>query len=157
MAMMRLLFLTMRDLARSRARLQVELLAVRHQLHVLERTRPRRVRLSALDRWLWVWLSRVWSEWRRVLVIVEPATVVAWHRRGVRCSGRRHSSWRGATLASSPRRPRGTLRLRHVVDEPALKGRRITDRSHVHVVVDLDLVQPVSGLERHLAAPSLRA
>ena len=84
MAMLRLLVLTMRDLARSRARLQVELLAVRHQLHVLERTRPRRVRLSALDRWLWVWLSRLWSEWRRVLVIVEPATVVAWHRRGVR-------------------------------------------------------------------------
>ena len=52
MAMMRLLFLTMRDVARSPARLQVELLAVRHQLHVLERTRPRRVRLSTLDRWL---------------------------------------------------------------------------------------------------------
>ena len=84
MTMLRLLVLTMRDLARSRARLQVELLAVRHQLHVLERTRPRRVRLSALDRRLWVWLSRLWSEWRRVLVIVEPATVVAWHRRGVR-------------------------------------------------------------------------
>ena len=79
MAMMRLLFLTIRDVVRSRARLQVELLAVRHQLHVLERTRPRRVRLSTLDRWLWVQLSRVWSECRRALVIVEPATVVAWH------------------------------------------------------------------------------
>ena len=84
MAMLRLMFLAMRDLARSRARLQVELFAVRHQLHVLERTRPRRVRLSTLDRWLWVWLSRVWSDWRRALVVVAPATVVAWHRRGVR-------------------------------------------------------------------------
>jgi hypothetical protein len=83
MAVIRLLFLAMRDLARSRARLQVELLAVRHQLHVFERTRPPRVRLSTLDRWLWVRLSQVWSEWRRALVIVEPATVVAWHRRGV--------------------------------------------------------------------------
>ena len=84
MVMMRLLLLTKRDLACSRAKLQVELLAVRHQLHVLDRTRPRRVRVSTLDRCLWVGLSRVWSEWRRILVVVEPATVVAWHRRGVR-------------------------------------------------------------------------
>ena len=60
MAMIYVMFLSVRDAARSRARLQLELLAVRHQLHVLERTRSRRVRLSALDRWLWVWLSRLW-------------------------------------------------------------------------------------------------
>jgi hypothetical protein len=29
-----------------------------------------------------IWLSRAWTEWRRVLVIVEPATVIGWHRRG---------------------------------------------------------------------------
>ena len=84
MAMMWLMFLAMRDVARSRAKLHVELLAVRHQLHVLERTRPRRVRLSTLDRWLWVWLSRVWSDWRRAQVIVEPAT-------GRRLAPARHS------------------------------------------------------------------
>jgi hypothetical protein len=33
---------------------------------------------------LWAWLSRAWSPWRTVLVIVKPATVIAWHRRGVR-------------------------------------------------------------------------
>ena len=84
MAIMWLMLLAMRDVARSRARLEIELLAVRHQLHVLERTRPRRARLSTLDRWLWVWPARVWSDRRRALVIVEPATVIAWHRRGVR-------------------------------------------------------------------------
>ena len=84
MAMMRLLFLAVRDAARSRARLHLELLAIRHQLHVLERTRARRLRLSILDRWLWVWLSRVWLDWQRALVIVQPATVIAWHRRGLR-------------------------------------------------------------------------
>jgi len=76
MAIMWLMLLAMRDVARSRARLEIELLAVRHQLHVLERTRPRRARLSTLDRWLWVWPARVWSDWRRALVIVEPATVI---------------------------------------------------------------------------------
>jgi len=83
-AIVHFLLLALRDLARSRARLECELLALRHQLHVLQRTRPRRVRLSVPDRWLWVWLSRVWTEWRRALVVVEPATVIAWHRRGLR-------------------------------------------------------------------------
>jgi putative transposase len=67
---------------RSRARLQLELLALRHQVQVLQRIRPRRVSLAMQDRWLWVCLSRVWTAWRIALVIVEPATVVASHRRG---------------------------------------------------------------------------
>ena len=60
------------------------MLALRHQLKVFERSRPRRVRLVKTDRWLWVWLSRVWAGWRTALVIVEPETVIAWHRRGIR-------------------------------------------------------------------------
>jgi putative transposase len=84
MPVLRFLLLTIRDSTRSRARLQLELLALRHQVQVLQRTRPRRVPLAMPDRWLWVCLSRVWTEWRTALVIVEPATVVAWHRRGFR-------------------------------------------------------------------------
>jgi hypothetical protein len=76
--------LTLLDATRSRARLQLELLALRHQVQMLARTRPQRVRLAMSDRWLWVWLSRVWTGWRTVLGIVEPATVLAWHRRGFR-------------------------------------------------------------------------
>jgi transposase InsO family protein len=37
-----------------------------------------------MDRWLWVWLSRSWSDWRTALVIVKPETVIAWHRKGFR-------------------------------------------------------------------------
>jgi len=36
------------------------------------------------DRVLWMWLSRLWSNWRSALVIVKPETVLAWHRRGFR-------------------------------------------------------------------------
>jgi len=43
---------------RSRAALHVEILALRHQIHVLQRSRPRHIRLTPADRWLWVWLSR---------------------------------------------------------------------------------------------------
>jgi putative transposase len=70
--------------ARSRIALQLEILALRHQLQVLQRTRPRRLRLAKMDRWLWVVLSHVWTEWRTALVIVKPETVIAWHRRGFR-------------------------------------------------------------------------
>jgi putative transposase len=76
------LLLTLRSCARSRAVLQLEVLALRHQVQVLQRTRPRRMRLEKADRWLWMSLSRVWTEWRSALVIVKPETVIAWHRRG---------------------------------------------------------------------------
>jgi len=42
------------------------------------------VRFTGADRVLWVWLSRVWDEWRATVLIVRPETVLAWHRRGFR-------------------------------------------------------------------------
>ena len=87
--------LTLRTATRSRAELQLEVLALRHQLHVLQRIRPRRVRLAKTDRWLWVVLAHLWTGWRTALVIVKPETVIAWHRRGFQCrsprAGRRGS------------------------------------------------------------------
>jgi len=65
------LLLTLRTLTRSRAALQLEILALRHQLAVLHRSRPRRVRLAKADPWLWVLLSRLWTGWRTALVIVK--------------------------------------------------------------------------------------
>jgi putative transposase len=59
---------------RTRATLQLEILALRHQLQVLERTSRQRVRLTDADRLLWVWLSRVWDGWREAVVIVKPET-----------------------------------------------------------------------------------
>ncbi len=76
---------TLRSCVGSRAALQLEVLALRHQLQVLNRSRrPQRARLMRADRWLWVWGSRVWTEWRTNVVIVKPETVIAWHRRGFR-------------------------------------------------------------------------
>jgi transposase InsO family protein len=58
--------------------------AAPYELQVLKRSRQPRLRLTAADRLLWVWFSRIWSEWRPALVLVQPATVIAWHRRGFR-------------------------------------------------------------------------
>ena len=74
----------LRGLIRSRAALHLEVLALRHQLQVLQRSRPRRLRLARADRWLWAWLSRAWDGWRTAVVIVKPESVVAWHRQGFR-------------------------------------------------------------------------
>jgi hypothetical protein len=56
--------------------MQIEILALRHQLAVLQ-LRKNRVRLRAADRLLWVILSRLWKQWRSRLVIVKPETVIA--------------------------------------------------------------------------------
>jgi hypothetical protein len=61
---------------RTRTSLQVEVLALRHQLAVLQRTKRRRVPLRAMDRLLWVALRRLWPEWRKALVLVKPETAI---------------------------------------------------------------------------------
>ena len=63
--------------------LVVENLALRHQLLVLSRKKPR-PRLTNLDRLFWVTLSRFWSGWKWSLVIVQPRTVIGWHRKRFR-------------------------------------------------------------------------
>ena len=68
---------------RIRTAIQLENIALRHQIGVLQRS-VKRPRLNSADRLLWVWLSRVWTEWRSSLVIVKPATVIAWHRKAFR-------------------------------------------------------------------------
>jgi len=69
---------------RSRTALGLENLALRHQIAVLRRSAKKRSQLTPADRLLWVWLSRIWSEWRSALTIVKPETVVVWHRAGFR-------------------------------------------------------------------------
>jgi hypothetical protein len=69
---------------RSRAALQLEVIVLRHQLEVLQRTRPARVRLTRLDRILWLLLYRLWPRCLDAVVIVKPETVIAWHYKGFR-------------------------------------------------------------------------
>src|SRR5580692_95642 len=69
---------------RTRAVVELENLALLHQLHVLHRQRPGRPRLFTIDRLLWVWLYRLWPRCLDTLVLVKPATVVQWHRQGFR-------------------------------------------------------------------------
>ena len=78
------LLYAVRSLFETRASLQLEIIALRHQLNALRRTQRGRIQLNRADRLFWVWLSKFWSGWRSALVIVKPETVVAWHRKGFR-------------------------------------------------------------------------
>ena len=69
---------------RSRVSLHLEIIALRHQLTVVNRSRRPRLRLTRVDRMFWAWLSRSWGGWRSAIHIVKPETVLAWHRRGFR-------------------------------------------------------------------------
>ena len=82
--MFNLLFLWFGALARafhSRRSLVLENFALRQQLAVLKRRRPR-PRLDPLDKLFWVVVRRFWSGWKQTLIIVSPETVVRWHRAG---------------------------------------------------------------------------
>jgi hypothetical protein len=78
--------------------MQIEILALRHQLAVLQRQK-KRVSLRVADRLLWVLLSRIWNQWRSALVVVKPETVIAWHRKGFRLY------WRWKSRAGKCGRP----------------------------------------------------
>ena len=69
---------------RSRAALELELVALRHQVTLLRRQRPGRPQLFSADRLLWVWLYRIWPKVLDAMVLVKPATVLAWHLKGIR-------------------------------------------------------------------------
>ena len=81
---LRTLLAILSSMVRSRAALELENLALRHQIGVLQRSVRKRPKLTSGDRLFWVCLSRLWRNWRSVLAIVKPETVVAWHRAGFR-------------------------------------------------------------------------
>jgi putative transposase len=81
MVLISALFWLIRSLIAPRKALAVENLALRQQLAVLNR-KVHRPQLHRRDRFFWVILSQLWKNWRQVLIIVKPETVIKWHRQG---------------------------------------------------------------------------
>jgi transposase InsO family protein len=105
------------------AAVALENVALRHQLLVLQRS-VGRPRLARWDRVFWVWLSRLWASWRSSLLIVQPATVLAWHRQGFRLY------WRWKSRPNPVGRPRLDAELRDLIlrmarENPTWGRRRI--------------------------------
>src|ERR1700747_855015 len=67
----------------SQGSLLLENLALQQQLAVLKRKHPR-PRMGAVDKIFWVFARRFWGAWKQSLVLVNPETVIRWHRAGFR-------------------------------------------------------------------------
>lgn len=104
--------------------LVLEDLALRQQLAIPERS-VKRPRLRRCDRAFWVVLSRVWDGWRSALAIVQPETVVRWHRRGFKLFGRLKSRKRW------PGRPPVSPEIRTLIRQMA-EANPLWGAPHIH-------------------------
>src|SRR5262245_52462930 len=93
---------------RTQAQLEAEITVLRHQLNVLQRQAPSKRRLTTADRLLFVWLCRLFPPLRTSITIVQPDTVLRWHRPGFRLCWRWKSRSRGG-------RPKVAIEIRSLI------------------------------------------
>jgi hypothetical protein len=102
-AMLRALGMFVADLFKSRCRLEAENLLLRHQLAIALRRAPPRLRLRGSDRALLVWITGLWPSLLGAVRVVQPETVLRWHRTGFKMVWR----WKSRHRAGRPRIDRG--------------------------------------------------
>ena len=96
-AIVRLLAVLIANLFKSRRRLEAEILFLRYQLNIALRQRPTRLPLRSSDRALLVWMIRLWPS--LLDKVVEPPTILRWHRAGFKTYWR----WKSRKRAGRPR------------------------------------------------------
>jgi len=87
------------DLFKSRSRLEAENLFLRHQLNIALRRAPLRVRVSGSDRTLIVLMTRIWPSLVGLAQVIQPETILRWHRIGFRVFWR----WKSRSRAGRPK------------------------------------------------------
>ena len=95
------------SLLKSRGRLEAEVVLLRHQLNVLRRAVPPRLRFTSMDRLIFVWLYRLYPSLLNAVSIIKPATVLRWHRGGFRLYWR----WKSRSPGGRPKISRETRQL----------------------------------------------
>lgn len=108
MAWLRMALLFVRNIFRDRGELAIENLALRQQLAAFH-GKSKRPRIRQLDRIFWVRLSKLWSNWRSSLLIVQPDTVVRWHQQGFRLY------WRWKSRTKTVGRPKVEAEIRKLI------------------------------------------
>src|SRR6266404_3417576 len=101
---------------KTQARLEAEISVLRHQLNVLRRLAPSKPRLTVGDRLIFVWLYRLFPSRVNVMTIVQPETIIRWHRMGFRLYWRWKSRARGG-------RPRILAEIRCLIRDMSLANR----------------------------------
>jgi hypothetical protein len=91
------------DFFKSRGRLEAENLFLRHQLSIALRRAPARLRIRSSDRALLVWMTRLWPSLLGAVHVVQPETILRWHRAGFKAFWR----WKSRNRAGRPKIDRG--------------------------------------------------
>ena len=91
------------DLFKSRTRLEAENMFLRHQLTIALRQAPPRLRLRGSDRALLTWMTRLWPSLADIAQVVQPETILRWHRAGFKAFWR----WKSPNRAGRPKIDRG--------------------------------------------------
>ena len=107
MRVLPILITLLRSAFRSRAAVELENLALRHQVNVLKRSVKHRPKLTPADRLLWLILSRVWSDWRSALAIVQPKPSSPGIAKAFACSG--HGEFDAVNRADLPSAARSVI------------------------------------------------
>jgi putative transposase len=94
----------------SRLSMQMELIALRHQVAVYQQSIPR-PKLRPTDRLLWVWLSRLWPHWQQALAFAQPRTIIAWQNKRFR------DHWRRLSRSGKPGRPAIAQEMRALIQD----------------------------------------
>src|ERR1700730_10918517 len=105
-------FVCLRAVLKGQRDVALKNLALRQQLVILKRWQTR-LKIKQQDRVFWSWLSRTWSGWRQTLIIVKPATVIGWHRRGFQLY------WRNLSQHRVGGRPAVSLEVRRLIRQMA--------------------------------------
>src|SRR6266699_2988077 len=84
---------------KSKSRLEAENAALRHQVIVLQRRVSGRVQLTNGDRLFLVVLYRWFPSVLKAITIIQPETLVRWHRAGFR----RYWRWKSRSLGGRPK------------------------------------------------------
>ena len=136
---------------RTQRSLVLENLALRHQLVVLQRTVPR-PRLRTADRLFWVLLSRLWAGWTDAISVVQPETVIRWHRTGFKLV------WTWKNRRNGPGRPAVAPELRALIRQMA-KANPLWGAPRIHgelqkLGVEISQAAVSTYVVRHRAPPS---
>src|SRR5262245_34883402 len=91
------------DLFKSRSRLEAENLFLRHQLTIALRQAPPRLRLRGIDRALLIGMTRLWPGLLGAAQVVQPETILRWHRTGFKAFWR----WKSRNRVGRPKIDRG--------------------------------------------------
>lgn len=112
-ACLRLLAYFLISVLKSRGRLEAEVVMLRHQLTVLRRAAPSKLRFTITDRLIFVWLYRLFPSLIKNVAIVKPATVLRRHRGGFQLYWR----WKSRSMGGRPKIP---AELRQLIREMSL-------------------------------------